>query len=115
MHDEQPERFIKVLGQLRPANTTAAAVYTKTAGRVVWLDKLFVCNNTTAATCRVCLDANGSTYDQTTALYYDYNIADNTTLIIDIGAYLETEGGSIGVRTSINDALTFTLFGEEAV
>jgi hypothetical protein len=32
---------------------------------------------------------------------------------IDLKAYLDTANGSVGVATGTNDALTFTLFGEE--
>jgi len=105
---------IKMLGQLRPADTTAATLYTKAQDSKVWLDQLFVCNTTAGAiACRVCVDEDGSTYDETTALYWDKSVGANDTLVVDLHAYLETDTGSVGVRTATGDALNFTLFGEE--
>jgi hypothetical protein len=105
---------VKMLGQLRPADTTAAALYTKAQDAKVWLDQLFICNTTgTTATYRIFIDEDGSTYDETTALYWDVDLATKLSVVIDLKAYLDTTDGSIGVRTGTNDALTFTLFGEE--
>jgi len=106
--------FVQMLGQLRPANTTAAALYTKSQDSKVWLDQLFICNTTgSTATYRVFVDEDGSTYDETTALYWDVDLVTKLSVVIDLHAYLDTESGSIGVATGTNDALTFTLFGEE--
>lgn len=107
---------IKMLGQLRPADTNAATLYTKAQDAKVWVDYLLICNTTgTAATCRVFIDNAGSTYDQTTAIYYDKSVAANDTLTVDFSnkVYLSEASSSIGVATGTNDALTFTLFGEE--
>jgi hypothetical protein len=105
---------VKMLGQLRPADTTAAALYTKAQDSKVWLDQLFICNTTAnTPSYRVCIDEDGSTYDETTALYWDVLHVGNTTVVVDLHAYLDTANGSIGVRTSAGNELTFTLFGEE--
>jgi hypothetical protein len=108
--------FVKMLGQLRPANTTAAAVYTKAQDSKVWLDRLFICNTTGIdATCRVFVDEDGSTYDETTAIAFDKVVPldDYITINFDGKAYLDTTSGTVGVATGTNDALTFTLFGQE--
>jgi hypothetical protein len=105
---------VKMLGQLRPADTTAAAIYTKAQDSKVWLDQLFICNTTAnAPTYQVCIDEDGSTYDETTALYWNVAHVPNTTVVVDLKAYLDTANGSVGVRTSAGDEITFTLFGEE--
>jgi hypothetical protein len=105
---------VKMLGQLRPADTTAATLYTKAQDSKVWLDQLFICNTTgSPATYRVCIDEDGSTYDETTALYWDVDLATKVSIVIDLKAYLDTASGSVGVRSGTSDALTFTLFGEE--
>ena len=108
--------FVKMLGQLRPANTTAATLYTKAQDAKVWLDRLHICDTSGAgATCRVFIDADGTTYDQTTAIVYDKAVPadDYITIDLDGKVYLSEGNGTIGVRTGTNDALTFTLFGEE--
>jgi hypothetical protein len=105
---------VKMLGQLRPADTTAAAIYTKAQDSKVWLDKMYVCNTTgSTATFKLCIDEDGSTYDETTALYWNVDVPTKKTEPIDLKAYLDTANGSVGVATGTNDALTFTLFGEE--
>ena len=105
--------FAKPLGQSQPS-TTASTLYTKAQSAVVYLDSLYICNTTgSAATYRVFLDADGSTYTTATALWYDVSLGANTTVVYDLKAYLLAEGGSVGVRAGTNTALTFTLFGEE--
>lgn len=105
--------YAKLLGQAQPT-TTAAAVYTKAQNTVVFLDSLYICNTTgSAATYRVFVDADGDTYDTSTALWYDTSLAANTTVVYDLKAYLLEEGASVGVRSGTATALTFTLFGEE--
>ncbi len=102
----------KQLGQLRPANTTAASLYSPPAA-TTWIGKnLVVCNTTAGAiTFRVFHDEDGTTYDTTTALYYDVSIAANTTLSLTGFLAGHTFGGNIGVRVSTGDTLTFTLYG----
>lgn len=102
------------LAQSRPGDTNASTLYT--ALRNTEVTKIFVCNTTgTAATFRLFHDNDGTTYDQTTALYYDYSVAANTTLIISAevlgGGVSVFKGGAIGFRTGTLNALTITLYG----
>lgn len=107
----------KMLAQTRPANTTAATAYTKPASASVIITGGFVCNQSGApASFRLFFHNSGTTYDQTTALYYDISIPANDTFQFDFKnnpLYLNTASGTIGVRTSVADALTFTFFGQE--
>lgn len=104
------------LAQTRPANTTAAEAFADADNRFEITRIHIACVGTTGATFRLFHDdAGGSTFDQTTALYYDVAIA--------AGGYFEWEapapgcgivvarGGQIGVRTSLANELTFTLYG----
>lgn len=107
-------RFVKQLAQARPANTDAATLYARPQGSTVYLDQLFICNTTgSAANASVFHDDNGTTRDQTTALRYAFAVAANTTQIMDLKAYMATVGGTIGIQSGTNSALTFTLYGEE--
>jgi hypothetical protein len=102
------------LGQLRPANTTAASLYSPAAS-TTWVAKsLWICNTSGApAKARVFHDENGSTYDETTALFWDITIeADETITVNDLMAGSDSSG-NIGVRTDTANALTFTLYGAE--
>lgn len=104
----------KQLGQLRPANTTAASVYSPAAA-TTWVAKSLIVCNTSTASCafRVFHDENGTTYDETTALFWDVPIAANETITVTalLAGYDAT--GNVGVRTSVANALTFTLYGAE--
>lgn len=104
----------KQLGQLRPANTTAASLYSPGAGVTTIIASVVVCNTTgTSAKFRVFLDDDGTTYDETTALFYDVDIEANTTVQVDTFYAMNNSSGNLAVRTDTNDALTFTCFGAE--
>jgi hypothetical protein len=107
--------FSKVLGQAAPADTTAVALYTKSQDAIAKLGKLMICNTTgTNATCRVFVDDDGATYVAANAILYDKVVPLNDTIEVDFdGGTLFTASGTVGIRTGTNDALTFTLFGEE--
>lgn len=101
----------KQLGQLRPADTTAASLYSP-AGETAIIKSIVVCNTTaSAAAFRIFLDDNGTTYDQTTALFYDANINANETVEIDTYWPMNDSTGNLAVRTDTGSALTFTAFG----
>jgi len=110
------ELFEKQLGQLRPANTTAASLYSP-ATNVTGIAKNLVVSNTTSnlAKFRVFSDDDGTTYDETTSLFFDVPLSGNTTVQIDMFVALDDPTGNFAVRTDTASALTFTLFGAESV
>lgn len=104
----------KQLGQLRPANTTAASLYSPPASTTAIFKTLIIANVTAgAALYRVFHDTDGTTYDQTTALFYDVSVAANATAIIEFFGASHQDAGNIAVRTDTADALVFTLYGAE--
>jgi len=111
-----PPEDRKILGQSRPANTTAVSLYSPEAGVRAEVEGITVCNTTgTDATFRLFLDTDGSTYDQTTSMYYDMVVEANTTFPIepDVPWILDDPDGNIGIRTGTASALTFTVWGTE--
>lgn len=104
----------KLLGQLRPANTTAVSLYSPPAD-TTWIGKaLYVCNTTGGAlTFRIFYDDDGTTYDETTALYFDAAVAANATVVISDLLCGNVNAGNVGVRTSAGNGINFTLFGVE--
>ena len=105
---------IKQLGQLRPANSTAASLYSPGTSTEAVIQSLIVCNQTSsAATYRIFVDDDGTTYDETTALFYDISLAANSTDTIEIKIAMNNSSGNLAVRTGTNNAITFTAFGEE--
>ena len=104
----------KQLGQLRPANTTAASLYSPASGVTTIIKAIIVCNTSgSAATFRIFLDDDGTTYNQTTALFYDVALAADTTIQIDTYYAMNDNSGNLAVRTNTNNAITFSCFGAE--
>ena len=103
----------KILGQDRPSGTSAVSIYAPTRSGVV---TGFMISNTGigSPTCRVFLDADGTTYDGTTALIYDVPVPAGSFPLEDRGLRWPIEnGGNLAVRTSVVDSLVFTFFGIE--
>ena len=104
----------KQLGQLRPANATAASIYSPGAS-TTWIAKsIWICNTSgSSCTYRIFHDEDGTTYDETTALAWDAPLAANETVVITglLSGY--TNAGNVGVRSSVANAITFTLYGAE--
>ncbi len=104
----------KQLGQLRPANTTAASLYSPGASTTAIIKTIVVCNQTaSSAKFRIFLDDDGTTYDESTALFFDIVIGANSTDQIDTYYAMNNANGNLAVRTDTNSALTFTCFGVE--
>jgi len=69
--------------------------------------------NAFSAAVRIFLDDDGTTYDESTALYWDIDIATKTTLSIDTFWAMNNSSGNLAYRTSVDNALTITIFGAE--
>lgn len=105
------------LAQLRPGDTANATAYTAVIDTEV--TKIVICNTTgSPVAARVFHDDDGTTFDQTTALYYDKSVPANDTIVLEaatLGAGVQVQiGGSIGVRSATGSALTFTIYGVTA-
>ena len=103
------------LGQLRPANTTAASIFSPGSGETGHIKGIFICNLTALVVkYRLFVDDDGSTFDETTALFFDIEIKANATHVLKLSGFeisMDDETGNFGVRTDTNNALNFTLFG----
>lgn len=102
------------LFQSRPSPTTAQSVYT--AALQTELTHIVVCNTTASLVdFSIYHDDDGSTFDQSTALYYETTIEANTSerisaRTINAGISIK-KGGQIAVQSSTASALTFTGYG----
>jgi len=108
----------KQLGQLRPANTTAASIYSPPGNAVTRVENIIICNSSgSSAKFRIFHDSDGTTYDETTALFWDGILLSNTTAFFGDDKfgplYLNNTNGNIAVRTDTANALTFTIYGTE--
>ncbi len=104
----------KQLGQLRPANTTAASLYSPAASTTAILRTLHVSNTTaSSAKYRLFVDDDGTTYDETTAIAFDITLPANTTDTHEFHVAMNNSTGNFAVRTDTANALTFSLHGVE--
>ncbi len=110
----------KQLGQLRPANTTAASLYSPGIDIITRIYVIIVCNVTgSPVDYRIFHDEDGTTYDQTSALHYDIALPANTTDVVTFGQgdnggiWMNNSSGNIAVRTATSSSLNFTCYGEE--
>jgi len=105
---------LKQLGQLRPSNTTAVSLYSPAASTETMVKSIIVANTSgVPAAYRIFNDDNGTTYDETTALFWDIVIAAVTTHTLEFNLMMDDSTGNLAVRTDTNDALTFTCYGSE--
>lgn len=104
-----------ILAQSRPANTSAADLYSPAANRRAIVSKIIICNTTgSAAVASVFADVDGTTKDQTTALLYAKSVAanDKAEIVFEDGLEIGADG-TLGCQTGTGDALTFTVLGRE--
>lgn len=104
------------LAQLRPSVESAVSLYTPASGIIAEVHCLFVTNTTAGGiTFRFFHDDDGTTFDQSTALIWNSTVVVGafTTLTFDTPIYLLNDAGNLGVRTSVANGLTFTLYGQE--
>jgi hypothetical protein len=106
-------KYGKVLGQLRPGDTSAASLYTAPAGKIGVVSTILVANvSGSSATFRIFVDADGTTYNQTTAILYDVAINADMTELIEVPIFI-SNAGNLAVRSGTSDAITFTALGIE--
>lgn len=103
------------LAQIRPSGTAAVLAYAN--GRLNAEITLIVVCNTTASPVNFSIfhDNDGTTFDQSTALYYAKSLAANDTALLPFhspnAGLAVRPSGNIGVQTSTANALNFTLYG----
>lgn len=111
---EVPRITRKQFGQLRPADTVPASIYSPPVGVTATIQSIIVTNNTLSATnFRIFLDDDGTTFDQSTALFYDEPIPVGRAIVLRIDLPMSKASGNLGVRAAVANALTFTVHGEE--
>ena len=106
---------MEVQAQLRENSTSAVELYSPPGTGFKRADALIllVCNTSgAAATYRIFFDESGALRDESKALYWDRAIAADVTHTLSLPPLID-HNGSIGVRSSVANALTYTLQGNE--
>lgn len=103
----------KQLGQNRPpTGGTAVSNYSPASGTAI-IKSIVVCNTSgAAATYSIFLDDDGTTYDQTTAVFFDVPIDADDTHLLQVYWPLDS-AGNLATEASVNNAVTFTSLGME--
>lgn len=102
------------LGQSRPDDTVAVSLYSPADGIVTIIKQVIVANTSAAsAKYRICHDEDGTTYDETTALFWNVPVATETTDVLDVCVFMANSSGNLAVRTDTTEAVTFSCYGEE--
>ncbi|MES0339853.1 MAG: hypothetical protein ABUK15_07340 [Anaerolineales bacterium] len=106
--------YSRHLAQSRPANTTAVSVYSPPVNTITEITAVVICNTAgTSQDFRIFLDNDGTTYDQTTALFWDVPVPADASLQLDANWWMDNSSGNLAVRTDSASAFTFTVFGSE--
>lgn len=104
----------KQLGQLRPADTTAATLYSPGASTTGIVSSVVITNvGTVSADYRIFVDDDGTTYDETTALVWDVSLPANTSDVWTEKITMNDATGNLAVRTNTANVINFTAFGIE--
>jgi len=103
----------KILGQLKPANTTLTTLYTVPGSTEAVISSIIVANLTTAvATFRISIAVAGAADDLKQYIYYDISIPGKDSFVATLGISLSATD-LIRVKTDTADALAFTVTGVE--
>lgn len=103
----------KILGQVHPASTSNADLYTVPAGVSTIVSTLSVTNLTNSdATFRIYVRQNGIATSDGNAYAKDFVIAAKSVANFTTGMTLDSED-KITVQTANANALTFMMFGQE--
>ncbi len=106
----------KQLGQSRPSGTTAVSIYSPPASVTGNILTIFICNNTsgTAADYTLYHDNDGATYDETTMIHPPVNLNPGEVIEVNTWIPMDDSSGNLAVKTSVANAITFTVYGVEA-
>lgn len=105
----------KQLGQLKPANTTAASVYSPAVTVTSAIIKTVMIVNVTNLTAAYSIfqDDNGTTYDESTALAWKVQLDGNSHVQLDGFYPMNNASGNLAVQTDSANYLCFTCWGAE--
>ena len=104
---------LRVLGQVAPANTNNADLYTVPDDTVTTVSSVVACNITgNTPTFRIAVRPSGAVVANEHYIYYNKALAANDSVFTIIGITL-SENDVITVRSSAADEIAFTVFGVE--
>lgn len=111
------KKYLKQIAQHRLQDTDVNNAYNSVLGVITVLNNVIICNTSAAeATFQMCIDIDGSVHDESTAIHWDQPVPAHTTVTLEKLIYMyQNKAGTISLKASIANALTFTFNGEEYV
>ena len=104
----------KQLAQARENSTNAVSIYSPAEKITAIIKSVALCNQTGSnATFSIFVDDNGTTYDESTALYFGEALAANTTREINAFWAMNDATGNLAYQSNTANAITITVFGAE--
>ena len=104
----------KQLGQARENSTDPVSVYSPAASVTAIISTIKICNNTgVARTFSLFLDDDGTTYDESTALYFNSPLTPNQILTVNDFMAMNNPDGNLAYSVSLANAVTISVFGAE--
>ena len=99
------------LAQQRNSTTDATSILANTSGR--WAIKTIKVCNTSEQEAKFSMyhDEVGTTYDESTALYWEVPIESKETVLFDTYMCTGSTSSNVAYKTSVANALTVTLYG----
>lgn len=104
----------KQLFQSRINGTSLTSVYSPPDSTTTIVKQIFVANTTAGSlTFQLCVDDDGTTYSEATALYWNVTIDAYTTLQVNCYICMNNTNGNIAFQNSTANGLTISGFGVE--
>jgi len=105
----------KELGQARENSTDAVSVYSPPVDIIsTIITSVILCNTTgSAATYRLFHSFGGTTYDESTALFFTVSLAANSTIDLETFIVMTNPDGNFAYRTGTANAITISVYGAE--
>lgn len=104
----------KQIAQVRPPATAAVSAYSPAPGVTGIVKSVTVCNTGgVTAKFSIFLDDDSSTFDESTALYFEATLQSKQTFEREVFWPMNNPSGNLGVQSSVANAMTFTFHGGE--
>lgn len=111
--DKEGRGVNKELAQFE-ATTAPTSIYSPGTDIETVIRQITVANtSSTTKDFIVYLDNNGTTYDDTTTLFYQIDVPKNSSLQLNVFIAMNDVAGNLAVSASANNAITFSVYGTE--
>ena len=102
------------LAQVRVSGTTAVTIFSPSKRDRYTIKSILIANTTASSVdFRLFHDEDGTTYDETTALFFDIPLSGNCTFLYQGEIFMNDPAGNLAARTDTSLALTFTVYGND--